>query len=268
MMATVAETDRSRVKDGESRRHVLAKWLFLPLRLLYKLWFGITFLLSLLILLVPFKILLSRKEWYVRAFHLKRWWAKIQQFILLVPIRVKREAPLPEPPYVICSNHSSYLDIIHMYNVIPHFFLFMGKQELRKWPLLGMFFKDMNITVDRKNHMGAGRAFRRAAKALDHGTGVAIFPEGTIPPFTPRMKAFKDGAFKLALEKQVPIVPITFLDHWRLLGEPGDLLGRSRPGISRAIVHPPIHTKGLTEADLVDLRQRVYKIIEAPLLKA
>ncbi len=266
-MTTAASTDRSRVRDGESRRNVVAKWLFLPLRLLFRLWFGLSFFISLLILYIPFRIMLSRREWFKHAFRLKCRWAKVQQFISLVPITVKREAPLPKAPYIICCNHSSYLDIIHMLNVIPDFFLFMGKHELARWPLIGMFFKEMNIAVNRGNNMEAARAFRRAAQALDNGTSVAIFPEGTIPQFTPRMKPFKDGAFKLALEKQVPIVPITFLDHWKLLGEPNDLFSRSRPGISRAIVHPPIHTKGMTEADLVDLRTRVFKIIEAPLLK-
>jgi 1-acyl-sn-glycerol-3-phosphate acyltransferase len=81
------------------------------------------------------------------------------------------------------------------------------------------------------------------------------------------MKPFKDGAFRLAIEKQVPIVPITFLDHWRLFGEPENLTSRARPGIARAVVHPAIHTKGLTEADLVALRRKVYEVIEGPLLE-
>lgn len=94
-----------------------------------------------------------------------------------------------------------------MYNVIPEYFLFMGKYELLRWPLFNMFFKDMNIAVNRGSHVEAAKAFRRAANALDRGTSLALFPEGTIPVFTPRLKPFKDGAFKLAIEKQVPIVP-------------------------------------------------------------
>jgi 1-acyl-sn-glycerol-3-phosphate acyltransferase len=182
-------------------------------------------------------------------------------------MQVKRLAPMPEPPYVVCCNHSSYLDIIQMYNVVPRYFLFMGKYELLKWPLFNIFFKDMNIAVNRGSHIEAVKAFRRAAQAIDRGTSIALFPEGTIPPFTPRMKPFKDGAFRLAIEKQVPIVPVTFLDHWRLFGEPEELLSRGRPGIARAVVHPAIQTKGLAEADLVDLRRRVYEVIEGPLLE-
>ena|GEM_PF-48789 len=263
---TTTSTERPKVLDGESRRNPLIKWLFLPLRWAYKLYFAFVFFVSLVILYLPFRILLFKPKRYEKAFRLKRIWAFFLQCASGVFLRVERHGPLPKAPYIICCNHSSYLDIIQMYNVIPEYFLFMGKYELLKWPLFNMFFKGMNIAVNRGSHVEAAKAFRRAAKALDRGTSLAMFPEGTIPAFTPRMKPFKDGAFKLAIEKQVPIVPVTFLDHWRLFGEPLELFGRARPGIARAVVHPPIPTVGLTEADLVDLRSRVYRVIEEPLI--
>lgn len=258
---------KARVVDGESRRNAVFKWLFLPLRWVYKLWFAFVFFASLVVLYIPFRILLFTPRRYEKAFRLKRAWAFFLQWACGAPLRVERKAALPEAPYIICCNHSSYLDIIQMYNVIPQYFLFMGKYELLRWPLFNIFFKGMNIAVNRGSHIEAAKAFRRAARALDRGTSLALFPEGTIPATTPRMKAFKDGAFKLAIEKQVPIVPITFLDHWRLFGEPTEFMSRSRPGISRAVVHAPIPTKGLTEADLVALRAQVFRTIEGPLLE-
>jgi 1-acyl-sn-glycerol-3-phosphate acyltransferase len=81
------------------------------------------------------------------------------------------------------------------------------------------------------------------------------------------MKSFKDGAFRLAIEKQVPIVPVTFVDHWRLFGEPLELFARARPGRARAVLHPPVPTSGMSLDDVVALRHRVYDIIEAPLLE-
>ncbi|HQW04613.1 MAG: 1-acyl-sn-glycerol-3-phosphate acyltransferase [Flavobacteriales bacterium] len=258
--------ERIRVMDGESRRSPVLKWVFLPLRLLYKCYFALVFFLSLVVLYIPFRILLFRPKRYQMAFRLKRTWAFFLQWVSGVPVRVERRAILPKAPYIICSNHSSYLDIIQMYNVIPEYFLFMGKYELLRWPLFNMFFKDMNIAVNRGSHVEAAKAFRRAANALDRGTSLALFPEGTIPVFTPRLKPFKDGAFKLAIEKQVPIVPVTFLDHWRLFGEPTDLLSRGHPGFARAVIHPAISTVGLTMDDLVILRTQVYRTIEEPLL--
>ncbi len=261
-------TDRPKVVEGEERRSAWARWLFLPFRWMYKLYFGLVFFASLIVLYIPFRVLLHRPQRYVRAFRLKRRWARFLQVALGVGLQVERRAALPEAPYIICCNHSSYLDIIQMYNVVPQYFLFIGKYELLRWPLFNIFFKDMNIAVNRGNKVEAAKAFRKAAMAIDRGTSIAIFPEGTIPPFTPRLKPFKDGAFKLAIEKQVPIVPITFLDHWRLFGEPTEFFARARPGRARAVVHAPVETKGLTENDLVGLRSEVFRIIEEPLLDA
>lgn len=265
-MNEVHDTERSRVISGEERRWAALKWLFLPLRWMYKLYFALVFFGSLVVLYIPFRILLFRPRRYQHAFKLKRAWAFFLQCALGIPLRIERRAALPAAPYIICCNHSSYLDIIQMYNVVPQYFLFMGKYELLRWPLFNIFFKGMNIAVNRGSRVEAAKAFRKAAKALDRGTSLAIFPEGTIPAFTPRMKPFKDGAFRLAIEKQVPIVPITFRDHWRLFGEPVELHGRARPGVARAVVHPPISTAGLTMDDLVALRARVYRTIEEPLL--
>jgi len=257
---------KHRIADSESLRNPATKWLFLPFRSLYKGYFALVFFASLVVLYLPFRVLLHKPDRYQRAFRLKRAWANFLQWASMVPVRVEQRAALPKAPYVICCNHSSYLDIIQMYNVIPEYFLFMGKYELLKWPLFNIFFKDMNIAVNRGSHIEAAKAFRRAAQAIDRGTSIAIFPEGGIPPFTPRMKPFKDGAFRLAIEKQVPIVPVTFVNHWKLFGEPTELLSRARPGVALAVVHAPISTTGLTEADLVALRRKVYDVIEAPLI--
>jgi 1-acyl-sn-glycerol-3-phosphate acyltransferase len=265
-MNKAIQAERPKVRDGDSRRSPLPKWLFLPLRLIYKGWFIFVFFSSLVLLYIPFRILLYTPQRYYKAFRLKRIWARYLACASGVPPRIVSKAPLPEPPYVICCNHSSYIDIIQMYNVIPRYFLFIGKYELLKWPLFNMFFKGMNIAVNRNDRGEAARAFRKAAQAIDRGTSIAIFPEGTIPAFTPRMKPFKDGAFKLAIEKQVPIVPVTFIDHWRLFGEPIELLSRARPGIARTVIHAPMSTIGLSDPDVPALRKRVYEVIEGPLL--
>lgn len=266
-MTEPVENERGRVRDGESRRNALARVLFLPFRWLYKLWFVLVFFSSLVLLYIPFRILLYTPQRYVKAFRLKRVWARYLAYAGGVPPRIIRRAALPEPPYVVCSNHGSYLDIIQMYNVIPRYFLFIGKYELLKWPLFNMFFKGMNIAVNRGDRGEAAKAFRKAAQAIDRGTSIAIFPEGTIPAYAPRMKPFKDGAFKLAVEKQVPIVPVTFIDHWRYFGEPIELSSRARPGIARVVIHDPIATTGLTDADVISLRRRVYEVIEGPLME-
>ena len=255
------------VADGNSLRRPGAKWLFLIPRVLYKLWFVLVFLASLVVLYIPFRILLRKPSGYPAAFKLMRMWGGFLALFSLVPLRIQWEQRMPPPPYIVCLNHGSYLDIIHTFNVLPEYFLFMGKQELLRWPLFNIFFKDMHIAVNRDNGMEAARALLKAGQALDRGISVSIFPEGTIPKSAPRMLPFKDGAFRLAIKKQVPIVPITFLDNWKLLGDPEDLWSRARPGIARVIVHAAIPTEGLGPADVNNLRQRAFEAVEAPLSK-
>ncbi|MBS1569416.1 MAG: 1-acyl-sn-glycerol-3-phosphate acyltransferase [Bacteroidetes bacterium] len=259
------QTAGGKVADGRAMRRKVPVWLFALPRLVFKLWFVLVFLLSMLLLYLPFKVLLRRPSRYPAAFKLMRAWATFLNVFLLVPVSVRREAPLPPQPYVVCMNHGSYLDIIHAFNVLPDYFLFMGKYELLRWPLFRIFFKGMHIAVNRGSRTSAARAFLKAGQALDRGVSVCIFPEGTIPYSVPRMKSFKDGAFRLAVEKQVPILPITFLDNWRLFGDPETLLSRGHPGRARVVVHAAVPTKGLGPEDIGNLRRRVFEAIEGPL---
>jgi len=244
---------------------LFVRYAFAPLRLLYKLWIGLAFFLSLMVLYIPFRILLYTENRYQKAFVLKRWWSWLLSIIMGMPVHKKFLGELPEPPYVVCSNHSSYIDTALIYRVIPDYFIFIGKYELLKWPLFKIFFKDMNIAVNRSSHIEAHKAFLKAAQRLDEGACIAIFPEGTISLKVPKMVRFKNGAFKLAVEKQVPIVPVTFKNNYKLLGDPETLLSRGRPGIAQAVIHPYIETKGMTEDDLVSLRTQVFDVINSAL---
>jgi 1-acyl-sn-glycerol-3-phosphate acyltransferase len=196
------------------------------------------------------------------AFKLKRFWAA---WILLVPglfVKIIRKTGTPDlpQPCIYCSNHVSYLDIVVSYILLPDYFVFMGKQELNKAPLFRIFFRDMNILVDRKSTISSHRAFMRAASEIQQGHSVFLYPEGTISS-AGKLRGFKNGAFKLAIEQQVPIVPITFLNNWKLLQNGGFFKANGRPGISRIIIHKPIATVGMTEDDLVSLRSTVHEII-------
>jgi len=91
---------------------------------------------------------------------------------------------------------------------------------------------------------------------------VVIFPEGTIPYDTPKLKRFKNGAFKLAIEKHVPILPIVFLDNYKLMEDKGVWQSFARPGKAHIIVLSEIDTQNLTDEDLVPLREQVYNRIK------
>ncbi|MHB8259322.1 MAG: lysophospholipid acyltransferase family protein [Bacteroidia bacterium] len=177
-------------------------------------------------------------------------------------IKTKHEIPHPA---VIVSNHASYLDGIVNYLLTKNYFVCMAKSEIKKAPLFNIFFRDMQITVDRSSVTSSHKAFMRAAQEIDKGNSLFIFPEGATSP-NGELKNFKNGPFRIAIEKQVPIVPVTFVNNWKLMQKGGFFTSYGRPGISTVVIHKPISTVGLREENIVDLRQQVFAIINNTLI--
>ncbi len=239
----------------------------LILRKLWRVLFFLNGILTFIFLFPIFYILLSREKWFTYVFKLKKIWAKL--IIYNVGIRCKIiSSPVIDihKPYVICPNHASFLDIVLTYIVIPNYFHFMGKAELKKVPFFNKFFDRMNILVDRSSIIGSHKAFIRAGNDLEKGISIAIFPEATIPACAPKLGRYKNGAFKLAIDKQIPILPVVFLDNWRLLPDGFRKKTGGRPGVARVVIHEPVETKGLTDADLESLKKRVHDIIQGTLI--
>jgi 1-acyl-sn-glycerol-3-phosphate acyltransferase len=236
------------------------------LSVLWKVYF-ILVLVSILILLYPiYFILLNDEKFFGLGFKVMRFQARIVLFLVGIWPRIEQlEATLPNGPFIICPNHTSYLDILLLYRLFPKYFIFMGKQELGQVPVFNIFFKKMNILVDRKSVTGSVRALGESGKAVDKGHRVVIFPEGTIPHNAPEMRNFKNGPFKLAISKALPIVPVTFVNNYVFLQDGAFFKRNGRPGRPKVVIHPAVKTTGMTEADLVSLRNTVHDIIKEPL---
>jgi 1-acyl-sn-glycerol-3-phosphate acyltransferase len=139
---------------------------------------------------------------------------------------------------------------------------FMGKDELLKNPVTSLFFKTIDIPVNRDSTISAYRAFRRAAEYLRKGLSLVIFPEGGIADhYPPELQRFKNGPFRLAIEHKVPIIPVSINNIWRLMWDDGTKYG-TRPGIYDICVHDPVSTEGLTLEDTDSLRDRIFQIIK------
>jgi 1-acyl-sn-glycerol-3-phosphate acyltransferase len=239
------------------------RYLTLPLRVLWKCWLCLNFALGMIVLYPFFYVLLSRERYYPTAFKLMRGWAHWLAYTTGIYESVHGYKNAREhKPVIFCANHNSYIDILLAYVFIPGYFVFMGKREIESIPLFNIFFKGMNILVDRKSNVDAHKAFVRAGEEIDKGNSIFIFPEGGIFFRGPEMKRFKNGAFKLAIEKQVPIVPVTYRNNWRILQTGSFFMANAAPGIARIIVHTPIPTTGMTQENLVDLQNRTYEAIK------
>jgi len=238
-----------------------------PFRFLYKLYFSVYFILSLILFYPLFQRFLSRKDRFPSAFKLMRVYAKLWLFFTGIKLKIKgQENILKHQPFLICSNHSSFIDIPCLYTLFDQYFVFTGKQEIEKWPLFHIFYTSgMNILVDRHNKMKALKGFKRMIGTIDQGHPVAIFPEGTISKTAPKLTSFQTGAVSLAIKKQIPIIPITFTTNWKRLQRKGFWSGKAGPGTSEVIIHPPLLTTGLSKEDSESLQAKLREIINAPI---
>lgn len=175
----------------------------------------------------------------------------------------------PSQHYIFCGNHTSYLDIMIFCLLGKGRFSFMGKDELLKNPVLRIFFETIDIPVNRDSKISAYRAFKRAGENLKNGMSLIIFPEGGIneEQYPPVLAPFKNGPFRLAIDTQTAIVPVSVANAWKKLWDDGAKYG-SRPGICDIYIHPPVSMAGLVAGDADELRDRVFEIINSKIVKA
>jgi len=215
-------------------------------------------------LLYPFLWYFSRKPSTYRQMNkFRRLWGFLSSAFSGIFYSFTYEAPLDRTkPYIICPNHTSHLDITAMSLLVKNDCCFMGKEELTDGLVTGLFFKTVDIPVNRESKMSSFRAFKKAMEKLQSGITMIVFPEGKISDdYPPQLHAFKNGPFRLAIEAGVPIVPVTSLNNWKLLWDTGTKYG-SKPGVCHIYIHKPIETKHLTVDDADSLRDKVYRIMK------
>lgn len=156
-------------------------------------------------------------------------------------------------------NHTSMADIMLMLYVTKNPFVFVGKKELSKIPLFGFFYKRTCILVDRGSPRSRSDVFESAEEKLNQGLSVCIFPEGEVPDDRSiLLSEFKDGAFRLAIEHNIPIAPMTFHDNKERF--PYEFFGGSL-GKMRVKMHKVIPTEILGLEDKRMLKNQTREII-------
>ena len=234
------------------------------LLLLWRAWFYTLAAIPVITLFPILLLIASHKKGYPTLYWIARnIWSPFILFGMGFYVKTKFAKPLPEgTSYLLVANHASYMDPFVMFRVSKNPFVFVGKKEFVKVPLFGSIYKRAAILVDRSSSKSRWEVYGRANKILEQGRSVCIFPEVSYVDDTILLNPFKKGAFKLAIEHQIPIVPMTFLDcekkfpyffaYNHFVGSPGKL---------RANVHNFIETKGLTQEDKQMLKKKVYNIL-------
>ena len=227
--------------------------------ILYRIWFYILVALPILIMFPILLISILKESWYPYFFKLARFWAKI--ILIGMGFRWKIESeqtPEQDKSYMFIANHTSMADIMLMLVSVKNPFVFVGKKELAKIPLFGFFYKRTCILVDRSSAKSRQAVFLRAQRRLQTGVSICIFPEGGVPDEHIVLDEFKDGAFRLAINHHIPIVPITFGDNKKRLSY---TFFSGGPGKMRVKIHKFLSTKDLTIKETKALNEEAKAII-------
>jgi 1-acyl-sn-glycerol-3-phosphate acyltransferase len=195
---------------------------------------------------------------------INRWWAKLMFYFALIPFEIEMRAKLDRnKKYIFCANHFSYLDIPTM-GLNPFNTIFVGKNDMEKVPLFGFMYRRLHITVNRESFRSRGSTVIASMNAIEEGKSLVIFPEGGMySQHPPQMMPFKDGAFRTAIEKQAPIVPVTIPFNWKIL--PDQTQMRLQPGKVKIIFHEPIETIEMGLNDVSRLKEIIFQIIDTEL---
>lgn len=216
--------------------------------------------------MVPVLLILTAKESYYATFwKLARAWSFLLIYAMGFRLKVEREKDLDRnQSYMFCPNHASLMDPFVLIALSKNPIVFVGKKELVKIPIFGFFYKRVVIMVDRGSHTSRKKVYERARKRLKDGVSIGIFPEGGVPDDHIVLGPFKNGAFNLAIEHKIPIVPQTYYDCKRLFS--WDVL-RGGVGTFRIKQHGFIETKDLNTSEMKSLRDQTFGVIYNELSK-
>jgi len=228
--------------------------------LIWRIWFyGL--MIGTIIVAFPVLVIVTTKEsGYSLFFKIARAWAKTNLFVMGFRVKIETKQQIEkDKSYMFCANHTSIIDILLMLAVVKNPFVFVGKAELGKIPIFGYFYKRTCILVDRSNAESRKAVFAEAERRLKLGLSVCIFPEGKVPDDESIvLDQFKNGAFILAIEHQISIVPMTFFDCKKRFSY---TFFSGSPGKLRAKIHQFIETKNLKVSDKKAINDKTFKLI-------
>jgi len=188
-------------------------------------------------------------------------WGKVMIYTTFVRLKLLGKHNIkPKQSYIVVANHQSNYDVFAFYGWLPVDFRWVMKKEMRKVPILGIFCeKAGHIFIDRKNTEEAVKSLQEAANKIRNGTSILFFPEGTRND-KKELLPFKKGAFKMALDLKLPVLPVTIRGS-------NDIMPLNQiavfPGRIELIIHEPIDTLKYNDADslLIETREVIQSAL-------
>lgn len=199
---------------------------------------------------------------HVIGYYAPRLWSRITCILFLIRVRVEgREQLRKDQSYVFLANHQGYFDIFLVYGYLGHNFKWMMKEYLRKMPLIGIACEKSRQIYVGDSRSAIQHAVVQARQTLQGGMSMVIFPEGT-RTFTGEVGEFKRGAFMLASEIGLPIVPITIDGSFRVFSRKARSVNF---GTLTMQIHAPISAEYYGSRPTKVFMQEVHDIIASPL---
>ena len=234
------------------------KWTQNFFRLIWRIWFVIVAGLPIIIFspVIYLAIAFDMQKFFT---WLKHFWGSWVLFWMGFRVKVDQQAKIdPKQSYIVIGNHTSMMDIMVLLKVLYQPFVFVGKIELSKLPVFGYLYKKSNIMVDRKSPKSRKEVYNQVVDFIKKGNSIAIYPEGGVPYTKILLAPFKNGAFRMAIEHQLPIIPMVYYDNKRKFSYE---IFKGSPGTLRVKILPVIKTDQLTLKDVNELRDFSYKLI-------
>ncbi len=202
---------------------------------------------------------------HVFGYYPGKIWSQVVCRVLLLPIHVEGKEHIDhKQSYVFVANHQGPMDIFLIYGYLGRNFKWMMKKALRRMPLVGYAcVKARHIFVDKSGPKAIKDTIDHARQTLKDGTSLVVFPEGS-RTFTGHMGLFRKGAFQLADELQLPVVPVTIDGSFDVLTRmAGFNFVRRHP--MRLVIHKPIQPAEHSAEDIKQTMQQAYETIMADL---
>jgi 1-acyl-sn-glycerol-3-phosphate acyltransferase len=243
------------IVDTESSEKVkrivyfLYQWIiFVPLFLL------LTLITALLVMVMA--PLFGSKYW---GFYPPKWWSRFTCWLTLCRVKTRGHENLdPKQSYVFVANHQGSYDIFLVYGFLNQNVKWMQKASLRKIPFVGFASeKAGHVFVDNSSLAARTASILRAKEQIVDGVSMVIFPEGA-RTHTGKMRSFKKGAYHIAYDLKLPIVPLTINGSYDVLKRDSFQLSPSKLEL---IIHKPISTEGVKESDIPQLIEQSWQII-------
>ncbi len=190
-----------------------------------------------------------------------KWWAQFIIRILMLPVKVEgRENLMKGQSYVFVANHQGSFDIFLIYGFLCRNFKWMMKRQLRQMPFVGKACEAAHhIFVDKRGASKIRATYDSARQTLQGGMSLVVFPEGA-RTFTGHMGVFKRGAFMLADDIELPVVPLTINGSFDIMPRTRDMKWVVWHPL-RLTIHKPIQPIGKGADNIKYLEEESYKVV-------